>query len=380
MVNGLRDVYVLGAGASAVHGAPVTDRILPYAFEHLGGDARLGPVRDVLLDLFAVDPTAALESEYPSLVDVLSVVDMAIDRADHLAAGYGDERLRAIRRALEYAILGSLEEALLSSDSSSPATQDLAAWLTPRSAVISLNYDVIIDRAIAYRDESDPYGEVLRGLREERGPRMIDYGVEFANVPETLGFPRPTGAGDSRGPDVEPAGAGPADQRVPLLKLHGSFNWLESGVTGDLYYGGLTKSVRFLFEAADDVDVPDLHAGRHAWMSLPKAELRPVMITPTHMKDLRDPHVARVWRAAESVLWRADSVAFIGYSLPGDDIHVKYLFKRALSTRPDGSRPRIVVVNPDAAAVENYERFFGRIDDHHADFEEFAAGLSGRAG
>ncbi len=351
------DVYVLGAGASAAHGAPVTDRILPYAFGRFGADDRLAAVADVLRDLFSIDPEAPGGGEYPSLVDVLSVVDMAIDRGDHLAAGYHHERLRAVRSGLEFAILRAIEEALDEGDPAAVATQDLAAALLPNSAVISLNYDVIVDRAIAFRGEPDPYGEVIKGFRDEPGTARIDYGVEFANVA------------------VRPA------ERIPLLKLHGSFNWLENGVTGDLYYGGLTKQVRFLFEPEETVEVPVLLGDQQAVLALTKADLRPVMITPTHLKDLRNPHISRIWRAAESLLRRAGSVTFIGYSFPGDDIHVKYLFKRALARSADHTPPRIVVVDRNPAVLINYQRFFGTVPEYHPEgFGPFAAGLSGRAG
>lgn len=348
------DVYVLGAGASAAHGAPVTDKILPYVFDRLAGDERLAPASELLADLFACD-TGNADSRFPSLVDVLSVVDMAIDRGDRFAAGYDPDRLREARGALEYAIFRALEMALRYSDKSCGATRQLAATLDACcSAVLSLNYDVIIDRAIAFRTEDDDTGDVERGFVPEPDAAAIDYGVEFAN-------------------------AGPVDgERITLLKLHGSFNWLESSVTGDLYLGGMAKEVERLYDDALHVYLRDLRTGSE--ITLPRAELRPLMITPTHLKDMRNPHVAAIWRRAASVVRRARRLTFVGYSLPGDDIHVKYLFKRALVTRPEGPLPEIVVVNPDPAVLDNYERFFGDVSEHHVGFEAFAAGLSGRGG
>jgi hypothetical protein len=109
-------------------------------------------------------------------------------------------------------------------------------------------------------------------------------------------------------------------------------------------------------------------------------DLEAVLITPTHLKDLRNAHVARIWRTAEERLREARRITFIGYSLPGDDLHVKYLFKRALETRPAGTPPpRIVVVdkgNQRTSEVRrNYERFFGsRIVRFHGDgFDEWLA-------
>jgi hypothetical protein len=49
------------------------------------------------------------------------------------------------------------------------------------------------------------------------------------------------------------------------------------------------------------------------------------LITPTHRKDYRNPHLARVWYEAERILQRANRVIFVSYSLPGDDVEVDLL-------------------------------------------------------
>ena len=98
----------------------------------------------------------------------------------------------------------------------------------------------------------------------------------------------------------------------------------------------------------------------------------PILVTPTHLKDLRNYHLAQLWRKAEQALRQAKKITFIGYSMPGDDMHIKYLFKRALRTRKDAP-PKIVVVDwidpaerrrlkrkKEKPAVQlAYERFFG---------------------
>ena len=48
----------------------------------------------------------------PSLVDVLSVLDVALDRKESLARGFGFEHLRRVRTALEFAIFNALEDSL----------------------------------------------------------------------------------------------------------------------------------------------------------------------------------------------------------------------------------------------------------------------------
>src|SRR5262245_65243864 len=72
-----RDVYVLGAGASYVHGAPLTDGLLPYAFSRSPNrnDMRLSLLRDFLREVFHFTvPRNSRRSAWqhvPSLVDVL---------------------------------------------------------------------------------------------------------------------------------------------------------------------------------------------------------------------------------------------------------------------------------------------------------------------
>ena len=58
--------------------------------------------------------------------------------------------------------------------------------------------------------------------------------------------------------------------------------------------------------------------------------VRPVLITPTHLKDYRNPHIARIWYEAARALREAKHVIFVGYSMPEDDVEVIYLFKRGL--------------------------------------------------
>ncbi len=55
-----------------------------------------------------------------------------------------------------------------------------------------------------------------------------------------------------------------------------------------------------------------------------------MLITPTHLKDYRNPHIARIWYEAARALREAQHVIFIGYSMPEDDVEVIYLFKRGL--------------------------------------------------
>jgi hypothetical protein len=349
-----REIYVLGAGASYVHGAPLTDGLIPYAFtrSQRRNDKRLSILRDFLGKVFHFTvPRTSRESAWqrvPSLVDVLSVVDVALDRKESLARDFDFERLRLVRHALEFVIFNALEDSLRRRSHGqgggrrSRATQELVESLcAERAAVISFNYDVIVDIALAMRKRKFDFKRADVEMLSQGDHRMIDYGVDFANV--------------------QP---GTAVRRFQLLKLHGSFNWLRSRVTGNLYFGGMQKAAGILFHTPEQQRAANLH---NVFGEVPETidDLEPVLVTPTHIKDLRNSHLARIWRRAEECLRGAERITFIGYSLPGDDLHVKYLFKRAMETRPPGTPPPAIVVvdkgNPRTSQVRaNYERFFGK--------------------
>lgn len=357
------DVYVLGAGASRVHGAPLTDEILPYALTipHYRNDGRMRDIRKFLLEVFNFDaPTVRTSKSWkhtPGLVDILSMTDMAIDRKENLSRKFDAENLRAVRRALEFAIFVALETSLgPSGKPKSAATKRLVSSLQPNScAIISFNYDIVVDVSLARHCAGEKglprvsYEEMSMGGTFDALHERLDYGVEFANL------------SPSRNPES-----------FQLLKLHGSLNWLHNTVTGEIFYGGLAKAAGILYQRAGDERIGDLYGlfdrratGGQGSTVTAIRDFHPILVTPTQLKDLRNPHLARIWQKAERILRSARTITFIGYSLPGDDLHVKYLFKRAIETRTSGMKPlRIAVVDKGdqetSQVKRNYERFFGK--------------------
>ena len=297
-----RTVVVFGAGATAACGGPLTNDVLPLALElrkQFERPTYLKLVEDFLVENFNLPKTKRKADDYPPLPLVLSLVDTALDRNEAFAPGWDVNRLRKLRGALEYAVFALLENRLHGlTEHYHTLLHRLYAARPTSVSLISLNYDIIADNALS----------TVRG-------RLPDYGCDIS----TEAYRQMTRAG--------PAGR--------LLKLHGSLNWLYCANCHRLDLGVSKSGKRTVkvFDALWRTDrrfLDDDYTQRGTACRDCETPVRPVLITPTHLKDYRNPHIARVWYEAARDLRRAERAIFIGYSLPDDDVEVIYLFKRGL--------------------------------------------------
>lgn len=319
-------VVIFGAGATKACGGPLTSEILPRAFERQTAIEReqfLPLVEAFLKQNFHLATDVALRKteDYPPLPLLLSMLDIAIDRRQSLGRDWPSGRLEEVRNALEYIIFAVLTHELAEIESPGvahkadhyfrflqtlPSLDDLT--------VISLNYDIIVDNALLKLTDAFP-----------------DYGC-----------------------DISTAVYNGSHRRVPLYKLHGSLNWLHfpSCQRLDLGISGSgQRTIKVLDELFQEQSrtVGTLEH-RYTCQGSPCADprcqtpVRPVMITPTHMKDYRNPHIARIWYVAAQALRQADRVHIIGYSLPPDDVDVVYLLKRNMQ---DVAPERITIIEFD---------------------------------
>jgi NAD-dependent SIR2 family protein deacetylase len=321
-------VYFLGAGASAAAALPerrvLTQDFLQRAFEMVQDDPRLEHVRAFVEDFFQYDPEKGI---LPTAEEVLSAVDLALERSEALSTEYTQGYLQDIRRHFAFLIYLVLEDAYR--DLGSRVTDRFVRKLGDAPTVISLNYDIIIDWALCKRFWPDQYDWV-----------ELDYGIDY----------RVYLPGGQR-PSLEFVQPGP----VKLFKIHGSLNWALCPTCGVVYVGPplLGKSVRDTFAEG--------HPARCAERN--HAPLEPLLITPTYLKSYARPQLSLIWHRAESALRRAGEVVFVGYSMPEADYHIKYLLQKALYRNP---RPKITVVDykepdPEQQTLEEkrYTRLFG---------------------
>jgi hypothetical protein len=276
-------------------------------------------VEDFLADSFHLPRKLnRKDQDYPALPLLLSLLDTAIDRGQPFA-GREVDRLREVRAALEYLIFAVLEEQLRHVPADNPYQRMLEKF-TVEPTVISLNYDLITDNVL-FSLAVNKDGAASKPREQQRLP---NYGCDI----QTAAY---------------------RDRRHDfglLLKIHGSLNWLycpnchrlDIGLTQN---GGGLNTYKVLNDLYTEVNLHDRYSCQGAPCKC-GSFVRPVLITPTHKKDYRNPHISRVWYEAERTLREADRVYFVGYSLPDDDVEVIYLLKRGLAHLTD--RPQQITV------------------------------------
>jgi hypothetical protein len=302
-------VVVFGAGATKACGGPLTAEILPRAFAPNVRNAiqrqdYMKILDDFLVQNFHVPHSAAnrKRSDYPALPLLLSLIDTAIDRNQPIA-NWSADRLIKVRQSLEYVIFALLDLRLRRTARNCYLELLKRLYLKSEPIVISLNYDLIADNAIIKLSQ--------RLFQEGRFPA---YGCEI----KTSTY------------------RNPAQYFGRLFKLHGSLNWMYCPGCHRLDIG-VSKSDRLMVKVlgrlyAENPSLEARYSKSHCREC--KTLVRPVLITPTHHKDYRNPHVAQVWYQAERALREAKRIIFVGYSLPDDDVDVVYLFKRGLINTP----------------------------------------------
>jgi hypothetical protein len=139
----------------------------------------------------------------------------------------------------------------------------------------------------------------------------------------------------------------PAAPAVTLLKLHGSTNWLRCPLCDNTYlnpWGPIWQQAYRTKSGTDNT----CHCS--------DTRLQTQIISPSYVREMREPNMHGVWKAALDSLRTAQRWLIIGYSFPDEDLAVRALFTRAYASRQQ--RPEIVVVQNSDASINRYEAFF----------------------
>jgi NAD-dependent SIR2 family protein deacetylase len=375
-------VAVFGAGASRACGGLSLGEVLPKAFDREGivDEPWHRLLTDFLSDVFGVSgPDFVQRTRQPDVGLLLSVIDMTIEQGRGLVSQscprppsrgcWRPRDLVGIREILDGLIIKSVLDAYLKQfDAQKKEIEmeeikrlyphevflDYLYGLDRNFSLISMNYDLFLERAAMQH---------LSGLkaRGSGGTQTIPiYNVSF------------------EAPYAEPSSG------RQLHKLHGSMDWLYCTGCGrvQLYQtrqwleahrlnseeGPDSRPVKTLNELSDMLLDPERQA-KCEWCD---GDLRPMIIPPTLAKNYANSHIRRIWSHAEAALRRADSLYFVGYSLPLDDIVVITAFKQ--NTQHIDRKEIVLILPEDRDAEKRYKTVFGQdIEVFNGTFEEWVA-------
>jgi NAD-dependent SIR2 family protein deacetylase len=319
----IKNVIILGAGASKSEGAPLQKELIGEFFKLLkegklsdkleenNGDKNnyYNQVKDYFEKFWGIniENIEKINNDmFPTFEECLGVLDLAYLRGECFKE-CSKNNIIEYRNALIFCIAKTLEITLKKSSKKGYHKKLVNKLrdegILKETAFISLNYDILIDNALVdiYRRNRDLY---------------LDYGIPFINYElpkkDKYYWEKPK-----------------EGKSILLLKLHGSLNWLYCPTCNSMKLTPKEKGGIKAFETEECEKCG--------------TKMEPVIIPPTFYKDMSNPFIQQIYLKADEVLRNAEKIFICGYSFPDADMHIKYLLKRAEMFK--GNTPKIFVIN-----------------------------------
>ncbi len=308
----MKTVYIFGAGASAAEGAPVVRNFLRIAYRHFK-EEREEPDLEIVWEFLehfygsrTVIKTGVDLDKYPGIDEIFNIVDWYLLHNQSFSTRFHRSRLYDLKTALVKLISMTLDRTL---PADSGIHHSFVAGVLKKGdtlpTFISLNYDIILDRAAKAAGCVPEYGF---------------YG-NHDNHLETRG-------------------------KVPLYKLHGSLNWSFCPLCGEISEHD-DKVAHLLFKKRNMIYCLACGGGNS----------QAIIIAPTLYKAYNISRLHNIWDSAARAISLSRRVVFIGYSLAASDTSIIATVKRALNA-PDKKR-EIMVINPNERVCERYRQILG---------------------
>jgi RNase P subunit RPR2 len=345
----IESAFILGAGFSWHAGMPLqdgfTEALLTGRGEGTGASGKVVQfLRDFVRDAFHHSQDAHAK-HWPELEDLFTCLDLSANSGHHLGINYPPAKLRVVRRALIYRIITMLAERYseaknVPDDKWRHLERYLKRLDLASSAFICTNWDTVLEARL-----SDLFKV-----------GTFDYRCSAASAH----FPSEN---DAKIPEAAQTGA----QRIPVVKMHGSTNWLYCDNCRRILWFPAEQSVRVAgqllrkrdWEIIDPEGQREIE--RYRCTRCQGDTLGTRLATFSYLKALDFPMFQKSWFSAEEILRAAKRWVFIGYSLPAADFEFKFLLKRLQLSR---HRPVSFVVISGGSGADrafwNYQRFFGR--------------------
>src|SRR5262249_42264711 len=153
----------------------------------------------------------------------------------------------------------------------------------------------------------------------------------------------------------------------PIIKIHGSVNWLYCDNCRQLYWFPADDAVQVAMQLITALEARKLKLrdsdACEKWrcLNFVTVPLTPRISPFRFLKALDFPMFDKSWVSAERLLRSADKWVFIGYSLPGADYEFKHLLKRVQLSRSMPPEFAVITGGSDSHSTYlNYQQFFGR--------------------
>jgi hypothetical protein len=307
---------------------------------------------------------SAKAKHWPNLEDVFTNIDLAANTGHHLGATHAPSKLRMTRRVLLARMMYMLNERYIEAENNKGDDwKKLDRFFKDldidRSAFISMNWDTVIERRVTERRKLNNFDYCCGAVAAQfRGNGNVISERVLAEDSKVM----------------------------PVVKIHGSVNWLYCDNCRDLYWFPPDDAIRVAMQLITPQEAKKLKledpedCARWRCLNCTTVPLTTRIATFSFLKALDFPMFERSWLSAERLLRSANKWVFVGYSLPAADYEFKHLLKRVQLSR--NKPPEFVVVTGGTEAdcdntYLNYQRFFGR--DIKKDDNFFPDGLSDRA-
>lgn len=385
----INTVVIAGAGFSHYAGLPLTSKFTESVLR--AREFGPGPSRILVQYLSGfIDKVFGHSSKeaarsWPELEDVFTCVDLSANSGHHLGSGFAPADLRTVRRAMLSRIVRMLEQEYQSArrrkDEKWRTLEEFFGRIDPRTVgFISMNWDTVIEHKLGVCHSGVLFDYCCDALAATIPEPDVD--VDYS--PPSL-MRRQAARAQSIRVLPQPLDRSLLDRSIPIVKIHGSANWLYCDSCRQVFWFQPDQSNRVADQIVTRDDLQRIKAflkrkgrtrgegalaldrfltrGPVTCLCSETVPLSTRIATFSYRKALDFPMFQKSWLAAEELLRYAHRWIFIGYSLPPADYEFKYLLKRAQLART--RQPDLVVVSggpkPDVERTRaNYSKFFGR--------------------
>lgn len=337
-------VFILGAGASRMSGAPLMYDFLEKA-EKLARSRTLGEnaahfdrILETISDLQIIHSKS--EMDISNIETLFALLEMArtIGGYKHKTVSEIDEAIKSLKILIQVTLEKTIKYTRPAVNMIKPAGdyEGFANLIHEKFgddldqfSIITYNYDVALDVALKFRG----YG--------------INYHLTESDRANT----------------------------VTLLKLHGSLNWFDCTGCNQIVplenYTHFKSEVPLGMPPNTDVRTLEISSSESRYLVHCAPTLNshaPIIVPPTWNKTVYHSQIANVWIKAAKELSNTEHIFVIGYSLPESDYFFKYLY--ALGTIGDNTIKSFNVYNPDKEKEINYRSMISKFTAQKFNYHE----------